>query len=159
MSIYNKYPRLLDKDFVDTYDLEGSWTAKDRFNDYNDEDIAVAIIRFHGNYSAISRAVNRSRSSIHNYILHNILLRELRDDTVQEIIDDIEEGYMVDALKGDATARRFFLQTLGKDRGYVVRSESTGKDGNPLYKESRIDVKELSEETLLEMMRAEVKGG
>jgi hypothetical protein len=154
MSIFDKYPRLLDPIFVEEYDLSGCWTARDRFNSYSDEDVAVAIIRHHGNYSAIARALGRSRTSIANYIAHETLLRDLRDETVQAIVDDIEEAYMVDALKGDTGARRFFLQTLGKDRGYIVRTESTGKDGGPIHLQSRLDTTKLSDSALEELLEA-----
>lgn len=159
MSIYNKYPRLLDVMFVEAYDLSASWTAADRHNNYNDEDVAVSIIRNKGNYAAVARDLNRSRRSVQNYILQNILLRELRDDIVSTVLDDIEERYMEDALAGDGTARRFFLQTLGKDRGYVVRSENTGENGTPLYKESRVNVTALSDEALMELMKAGKSNG
>lgn len=154
MSIFDKYPRLFDSDFVAEYDLSTCWTALDRLNSYNDEDVAVAIIRHHGNYSAIARSLGRSRTSVANYIAHETLLRDLRDEIVQGIVDDIEEGYMIDALKGDTGARRFFLQTLGKERGYVVRNESTGKDGGPIHLQSRLDASKLSDSALEELLEA-----
>jgi hypothetical protein len=154
MSIFDKYPRLLNPAFVEEYDLSDCWTARDRFNAYSDEDVAVAIIRHNGNYSAIARSLGRSRTSIANYIAHETLLRDLRDETVQAIVDDIEESYMIDALKGDTGARRFFLQTLGKDRGYIVRTENTGKDGGPIHLQSRLDTTKLSDSALEEMLHA-----
>lgn len=154
MSIFDKYPRLLDPNFIEEYDLSGCWTSRDRFTEYSDEDVAVAIIRHHGNFSAIARSLSRSRTSVANYIAHETLLRDLRDETVQAIVDDIEEGYMVDALKGDTGARRFFLQTLGKERGYVVRNENTGKDGGPVHLLSRLDTSKLSDSALEEMLEA-----
>jgi predicted transcriptional regulator len=155
MSIFDKYPRLLDMNFVEEYDLHDCWTARSKHNSYSDEDVAVAIIRHHGNYSAIARALGRSRSSVQNFIAHETLLRDLRGEIVQGIVDDIEERYMLDALNGDTGARRFFLQTLGKDRGYVVRNENTGKDGGPVHLASRIKVSNLSDAALEEILSAE----
>lgn len=154
MSIFDKYPRLLSHDFVEEYDLLDCWTARDRFNSYSDEDVAVAIIRHNGNYSAIARALGRSRSSVVNYIAHETLLRDLREEIVQGIVDDIEEGYMLSALGGDGAARKFFLSTLGKERGYVVRNENTGKDGGPIHLQSRLDTSKLSDSALEEMLEA-----
>jgi len=154
MSIFDKYPRLLDPEFIEGYDLADCWTARDRFTEYSDEDVAVAIIRYHGNFSAIARSLGRSRTSVSNYIAHETLLRDLRDEIVQGIVDDIEEGYMLSALAGDGAARKFFLSTLGKERGYVVRNENTGKDGGPVHLLSRLDTTKLSDSALEELLTA-----
>jgi hypothetical protein len=154
MSIFDKYPRLLDPMFVESYDLEECWTRKSEDGSFAEEDVAVALIRTSGNFSATARLLVRARRSTQTFIVQNTFLRDLREDLRNEFLDVVEDAYMNDALKGVPGARHFFLTTLGKDRGYVQRQETTGKDGEPLYKQSAIDPKDLSEEALEAIMKA-----
>ena len=154
MSIFDKYPRLLDLMFVESYDLENCWTRKSEDGSFAEEDVAVALIRTSGNFSATARLLGRARRSTQTFIVQNAFLRDLREDLRNEFLDVVEDAFMNDALKGVPGARHFFLTTLGKDRGYVQRQETTGKDGEPLYKQSAIDPTNLSEEALEAIMKA-----
>ena len=154
MDIFTRYPRLLDPKFIEEYDFVNCYTARDRLNPYAEEDVAAAIIFFRGSYASMARALGRSRNSVVNYISQVAYLRDLRDEIVESALDDIEYGYMIDALKGVTEARKFFLQTLGRSRGYVTRNESTGPDGGPIHLKSRLDVGKLSTEALEEILNA-----
>lgn len=61
--------------------------------------------------------------------------REL-DGAIQEskniLLDVAETGLMKNVKKGHPSSIFFTLKTLGKERGYVERVESTGKDGAPI---------------------------
>lgn len=155
MSIFDKYPRLLDPMFVEAYDFENCWSRINEIGTFAEEDVAVALIRTQGNFSASARLMNRSRRSVYTFIMQNVFLRDLREDLRAEFLDAVEDAYMEDALKGVPGARHFFLTTLGKDRGYVQRQETTGKDGEPLYKQSSIDPSSLSDAALDEIMKAQ----
>ena len=155
MSIFDKYPRLLDPLFVEAYSFENCWSKVNEIGTFADEDVAVALIRCDGNYSAASRLLGRSRRSLYTYVNQNAFLRDLREDLRAEFLDEVEDMYMDDARKGVPGARHFFLTTLGKDRGYVQRQETTGKDGEPLYKQSSIDPSSLSDAALDEIMKAQ----
>lgn len=156
MSILDQYPEFLDPAEIERYDFETCWTRLNPNSVYETRDIVAAVIAFRGNYSRIASALNRSRRSVEQYIQYDPLLRDLRDDVRNTILDEIEDGYLDDAVAGDAKARRFFLQTLAKDRGYTIRNENTGKDGEPIHLKSKVDVSTLSNEALLELMNAAV---
>lgn len=52
---------------------------------------------------------------------------------VEESSLDLGESKLLQAMnKGNMAAIIFYLKTKGKSRGYVERSEVTGKDGNDL---------------------------
>lgn len=154
MSILDRYPEFLDPAVIDAYDFSDCWTRTHPHASYEERDIVAALLHAQGNYSKMAVLLGRSRRSVENHVQRDINLRDLRDDIRNTILDAIEEGYLIDAVNGDSQARRFFLQTLGKDRGYVVRSETSGKDGGPIHLQSRIDATKLSEEALAEILAA-----
>lgn len=154
MSILEQYPEFLNLTEVEEYDFETCWTRLNPNSVYETRDIVAAIMAFRGNYTRIAAVLGRSRRSVEQYIQYDPLLRDLREDVRNSILDEIEDGYLDDAVSGDAQARRFFLQTLGKERGYTVRNENTGKDGEPIHMQSKVDMSGLSNEALLELMNA-----
>ena len=111
------------------YNFEGCYTVMNPDRGYDDIDVAMAIVKEYGVYSRIATLLGRSRASVQNFIEKNDFLRALREDVRQARIDEIEEGAFIAALSGDGSMQRFFLTTLGKDRGFVPRQETTGKDG------------------------------
>ncbi len=48
-----------------------------------------------------------------------------------QMIDLAEQKLWQSIKKGEAWGVAFCLKTLGKERGYVERTETTGKDGGP----------------------------
>ena len=75
---------------------------------------------------------------------HTILKRVRAHPDLQAILDsergqvvDIAEVKLMEALKDNhGWAIAFTLRTLGKDRGYVERQETTGKDGGAIQTEN-----------------------
>lgn len=154
MSILEQYPEFLNAFEVENYDFETCWTRLNPNSVYEARDIVAAILAFRGNYTRIAAVLGRSRRSVEQYIQYDPLLRELREDVRNSVLDEIEDGYMDEALHGDNRARQYFLSTLGKDRGYTIRNENTGKDGEPIHLQSKVDMSGLSNEALLELMNA-----
>lgn len=72
---------------------------------------------------------------------HDTVLNYCKRHPSVQAAKDAERGEMVDAAElklwqsiqnGEAWGITLTLKTLGKDRGYVERTEQTGKDGAPL---------------------------
>lgn len=54
---------------------------------------------------------------------------------------DYAESALLKLIKeGNATALIFFLKTKGKHRGYIERSELTGKDGTDLNHSIQVEI-------------------
>lgn len=132
--IFDRYPQLLDAmsepDFE--YDFEGCVTRISRDQPYKEIDVAMALLTTGGNLSASARLLNRSRRSVHNFVLRNHLLSDLLHDIEDITLDNIEAKARSLALAGDGSLIKYILGTKGKDRGFVQRVENTGKDGSPL---------------------------
>jgi len=128
------------------------------------------------NLSEMARILKCSRRAVNDWIQKDPAFREIYDD-VRESLLDLCESQMVNLIKGipkivtnengqktivgyiekpDVAAIIFTLKTKGKDRGYVERSELTGKDGQPLMPASPVVVMSPEEYARLE---AEEKNG
>jgi len=153
-TIFDEFPELLDLSYVEGYDFSDCWTFKNPNSAYEPLDVAAALLMHRGNYSKVAACLGRSRRSVENFVLLDHRLRDLREDIRNSLLDAIEEGYLDDALSGDAQARRFFLQTLAKDRGYVTRNENTGKDGEPIHTKSTVDFTQVDDASLEAVMNA-----
>lgn len=128
--LYEKHPELLNEDFVASFDFEDCFTVLNPDVHFDERDVALALIRSHGNLSAASRYLNRSRRSLQGFVARNQQLADLLEDLEETFLDFVEEKYRERALmKGDDSAQRFFLTTKGRNRGYGTRTEITGKDG------------------------------
>lgn len=99
---------------------------------YSDLDVAAALILSKGSLTHAARLLKRSRRSLEGFVARHLLMSQLQEDVAAEFLDEIEMLARMDALGGDANARRYFLSTLGKGRGYSTRVETTGKDGGPV---------------------------
>ncbi|MBB18626.1 MAG: hypothetical protein CMP20_04030 [Rickettsiales bacterium] len=132
MSIFKEYPDLCDADYVQDYDFLNCPTRRDLEGPVYDLDVAAALIRFEGNISRTASALGRSRRLISSMISRNINLGDLQEDIMAEFIDAVEDEARKIAKAGDRGMVKFLLGTQGRDRGYVTRQETTGKDGNAL---------------------------
>lgn len=152
MSLYDKFPDLLDENYVKNYQWDDCWTVspENAKGSYEELDVAVALITARGNYSTVARILGKSRRSVENFVLRNVDLRDLQEDLEEEFIDEIEFLYRDDARNGDTNARKFFLTTKGRNRGYVTRNEASGPDGKPIEVEMT-NVFDISKMTLDEI--------
>ncbi len=131
-SILDEFPQLVDGTAVAEFDFDMCFTRNNADRAFSDLDVAMALLRAAGNVAKAAEHLGRPRRAVANYIYRNVRLRDLQEDLWDTFLDEIEGKHMDLALAGDATVQRFFLVTRGKDRGYSTRSETTGKNGEPL---------------------------
>lgn len=130
--MFEKYPDLLNEEYVETYNLEVCHTNTEKDGPILDLDVAVALIRYQGNLTNVARKLARSRRVIETYISREPKLRELAEDLQEQFIDLTEDKLRGLVVAGDPSSVRYVLSTLGKKRGFVTRNEVSGKDGEGL---------------------------
>jgi hypothetical protein len=152
-SIFDVEPRLLHEEFYLNYDFENCWTRVSEDRTYHDVDVAAAYLAAKMSLSDAARLLGRSRRSLELYIARSRLLSDMVSEMEAVFIDRVELLHRHAALSGDLATQRFFLTTKAKDRGYVVRNETTGKDGEALVPPS-VDWSKVSTGTMKELMKA-----
>jgi len=86
--------------------------------------VQESVLRNHGNLTKVSQDLSVSFARLCNFIDSKPKLVMLCTQSRTQIIDLAEE-VLIGHLKGNSLkASMFTLQTLGKNRGYVTRSES-----------------------------------
>lgn len=94
--------------------------------------LAEAIEKSGGNVTKAARALGITRWALQKRIGKNKELQQLVIDARETMVDLAEGQLKSQVRQGNITAIIFTLKTLGKERGYVERSEITGKDGGDL---------------------------
>jgi len=87
-----------------------------------------------GNASDAAKQLGVHSETVRNRIRNSIKLRKLVDE-IRESTIDLAESEMVMLIKdGDGPMIRFYLYTIGKNRGYIRRSQEqlVGKNGEPV---------------------------
>lgn len=79
-----------------------------------------------------AKALGVHRWTLHKFIQEHPELNEVRDEALNEFLDDCEHKVIGAVDAGDMQTVRWALERLGKGRGYSTRVESTGADGEPL---------------------------
>jgi len=75
--------------------------------------------------------------TVRNYIAHSEHLQKVQEELREDFVDVAESKLMHATKKGEPYAVRLVIETLGRKRGYVKRSELTGEDGGPIkYEDS-----------------------
>ena len=110
-------------------------------------EVEVAIRSTGGFISQAAKVLGITRQSVWDRIERHPQLQEALKD-VKETYLDLAESQLIRAMKlGERWAIKYYLNTQGKDRGYVERHEHTGKEGKPLPLTLKIEraerVKEL----------------
>jgi len=91
---------------------------------YSAKDVSAALVEARGVKAAAARHLGCSRNTIERYITLYPTVREAYELARAELID-LAESKLVEQLEaGEWPAVKYTLSTLGKDRGYVERSES-----------------------------------
>lgn len=91
-----------------------------------------ALREHHGVILYAAEACGVSRMALYNFMQKHPELREVQQEA-SEVLLDIGEKHLTTAIStGDMKTIRWHLERKGKDRGYTTRTESTGKDGEPL---------------------------
>lgn len=96
------------------------------------EQIENAIKQTAGNISQAAKALGVSRSTINRRVAESASLKQLVEDTREELVDIAESALRREVVAGNITAIIFTLKTQGKTRGYVERQEHTGADGGAM---------------------------
>jgi len=99
---------------------------------YKEKDILEALKASRGIVSAAARRLGMNRRQLTRRLKSSEKLRETRDDARAEFCDLAESKLVENVEAGNVPSVLFALKCLGKDRGYVERSEVTGKDGRDL---------------------------
>ncbi len=149
--LYEAYPFLLqlepqppvqdpENPWVSPYDFEGCYTATHPGVKAAREDVAAALIIFRGNSLIASKVLRRSRTALDAYISRDKELVKLRSEQNESFLDEVQYQHQQAALKGDLVTQRFFLTTLGKNRGFSSRVDHSSEDGTmtPTTVERRI---------------------
>ena len=85
-----------------------------------------------GNMSSTARALGVRRSYIASRVESDPELLSIQQEAFQEVIDKAEENIFASVEAGDLNKSEFILRTLGKDRGYTARAETSGPGGGPI---------------------------
>jgi len=151
-----KDDRLVDiHERAEDYDFENCPTRMDRHVPYHKPDVAAAIYKTGGIFAHMAYLLGRRRNRIREYVISNPDLMDMMEEVRDSAIDVIEDNVINQAVKGDAQQGRFILQTLGKDRGYSSRSETTGRDGGPIdMRHATVDPSKLDDETIKKLLDA-----
>jgi hypothetical protein len=123
-----------------------------------DEEAVNALVAADGNIARAASLLGIRRMKLRDWIDRMPEVQMCMSDLRNARLDDVEDMQFHSALTGDTAAGRFLLQTVGKERGYVTRTEQTGKDGAPLLPPS-VDFSKLSTEALLELKGAVINTG
>ncbi len=141
------------------YGFERCMTKLNHNGPFVKEDVVAAIYATNGNFAQMAVCLGRRRSSVRNFILANLDVKDIYDEVHEVFLDTVEQSHASLALGGDGPSLRFILATLGKDRGYTTRIEQTGKDGSPLqHGPITLDVSKMTTEALREL-KAAIKSG
>ncbi|HJZ57162.1 MAG TPA: hypothetical protein VKE74_19485 [Gemmataceae bacterium] len=82
-----------------------------------------AIPRFRGNLAAVARSFGVTRTAVWKFVQRYPELQEVAHDARETRLDNAESSLDRAILAGEPWAIQMVLKTLGKDRGYVERTE------------------------------------
>ena len=92
--------------------------------------VVEALTKNKGMVYYAAKSLGCSHTTIYNYAKRYASVREAMEAQDGEFVDTAELKLRQAVINGEAWAVLFALRTKGKERGYVERSEVTGKDGN-----------------------------
>jgi len=100
--------------------------------------LETALRECDGNITATSRRLRVTRKATYDAI-QRYGIQHVLDECREELLDVAENSLHTLIRDGHASSVFFFLRTMGRDRGYSERVESTGLNGGPIAIQS-IDV-------------------
>ena len=103
-----------------------------QLRDLSDEQICEALRKSGGIVQQAGFELGVRRASLSKRVNKSPVLMKAREDALEEFKDVAESMLFTKIREGDKIAIIFFLKCMAKDRGYVERSELTGKDGTDL---------------------------
>ncbi len=96
---------------------------------YSVTDIMDALKKYKGNISWAARALGCDRSTIYRRIEKSPTLQKAVEDERESMIDLAESSLLRAVNDGEAWAVSLTLKTIGKNRGYVERTETSVSGG------------------------------
>lgn len=102
---------------------------ENRVSDLDNGTIYHALLDAKGNLTEAAAALEVSRTALKKRIEGVPALVQVMGDFREGIVDRAESNVWEDVRKGDATASRFVLSTIGKERGYTAGISGSGKAG------------------------------
>lgn len=103
--------------------------AKQRFTP---KQVADTLIETRGMVFLAAKKLGCSDDTIYNYAKRYKAVGDALRQQRGQFVDMAELKLWNAVNEGDAWAVQFALRTLGKERGYVERSEVTGKEGGAI---------------------------
>ena len=91
--------------------------------------VAEQLRKHHGVQAGVAKAFGVTRGAVTRYIDAHPELKDVQQEAEQGLLDLGETALYASVIKREPWAVKFLLATKGKGRGYVERSEVTGKDG------------------------------
>jgi hypothetical protein len=99
---------------------------------YTQAQVAEAITRASGFVSVAARSLGCSSDTVENYIKRSPVVAEAKRAARELMLDMAESALAKKVQDGDTQAIMFTLKTIGKQRGFVERVETTGANGGPI---------------------------
>lgn len=91
---------------------------------------AIQALAFHkGVVTTACESIGLNRSTFYLWLNSDPEFKKMVDDVQDIAIDFVESKLFQNIQDNDTASIIFYLKTKGKKRGYVERTEITGKDG------------------------------
>lgn len=131
MTIFEKYPELLDHEQVASFDFANCWSRVNPDDQIGEFDVAVALVHHRGNLSRVGASLGKTRRRVESFVLKNLMLRDLYEDVHESLLDEVETAAFDLALSGHPATVKFLLVTRGRERGYqeVLAAPPPGDSG------------------------------
>jgi hypothetical protein len=103
---------------------------------FTEDQVAAALKQAGGVVTETARILSETyrrpcdRSTVSVYISKSERLQAIRDEALEVLLDYSEMRLKAHIEAGSEKSLHFLLQTKGRHRGYVKRSELSGPDGN-----------------------------
>lgn len=99
---------------------------------FRPHEVAEALTKAKGIVAVAAEILGCCRQTVNDHVLKHAEVRKAQEDARESVVD-FAEGKLIQKMnQGDLRAIIFMLETQGKKRGYVKRSEMTGADGEPI---------------------------
>jgi hypothetical protein len=103
-----------------------------RKQQYTVAQVIAALRKNKGMVFVTAKQLKCTPETIQNYCKRYPTVQAAKDAERGEMVDTAELKLWQSIQNGEAWGITLALKTIGKDRGYVERTEQTGKDGAPL---------------------------
>lgn len=100
---------------------------------YTAQQVADALTAAKGFVSVAAKNLQCSDETVRNYIKRYSACKQAVTDAREAMIDYAEGKLYQNIQNNDTVSILFFLKTQAKQRGYVERTEVTGRDGGDLH--------------------------